>query len=55
MCLVGSAVLPDGDGHLFWDLYFSSLQLRSVNILSFMILWSWISPLGLGVSCGMGG
>ena len=31
------------------------LWLRSVNILSFMVLWRWISLIGLGVFCGVGG
>ena len=44
----------DGDGHLCGIVLFL-LWLRSVSILSFMIFWSWISPLGLGVSYGMGG
>ena len=43
----------DSDGHIFfWSVLF--LQ-RSVNILSFMISWRWISLLGQGVFHGMVG
>ena len=31
------------------------LWLRSVNILSFTVSWRWMSLIGLGVFCGMGG
>ena len=39
---------PDGDGHLFLNVPFH-LRLRSVKILSFMILWRWIRLIGPGV------
>ena len=42
----------DNDGHLFWD---CTLWLRFMKILSFMISWRWISLVGHGVCCGMGG
>ena len=37
----------DGDGHPFWECLFH-LWLRFVNILSYMISWSWISLIGRG-------
>ena len=40
---------------IFSGILLFHLLLRSVNILSFMISWSWISRLGLGVSFGMVG
>ena len=51
---VGFAGAPDSDGHLFGIVLFH-LLLRSVNILSFMILLRWIRLLGLGASFGMVG
>ena len=44
----------DDDGH-FWEIVLFHLQLRSVNILSFMILWRWTSLCALGVFFGMVG
>ena len=44
----------DGDGH-FHEIVLFLLWSRSVNILSFMVLWRWISLVGLGVFFGMGG
>ena len=43
----------DSDGHLFWEIVLFHLWLRSVNILSFMILLRWIRPLGPGAFFGM--
>ena len=40
---------------IFSGIVLFHLLLRSVNILSFMILWSWIRLLGLGASFGMVG
>ena len=54
MCLVGFVVAMTVMVISFGIVLFL-LWLRSVNILSFMILWSWTSPRGLGVSCGMVG
>ena len=42
-----------GDGRLFGDCTF--LPLVEIRILSFIILWSWISLLGLGAHFGMVG
>ena len=46
---------PDNDGHLFFGIVLFHLLLRSVNILSSMILWRWIRHLGLGAFFGMVG
>ena len=40
---------------IFSGIVFFHLSLRSVNILSFMILWRWIRLLGLGAFFGMVG
>ena len=54
MCLVGSVVVVIMMVISFGIELFH-LSLRSVNILSFMILWRWIRLLGLGVFFGMVG
>ena len=53
-CLVGFAVVVILMV-IFSGIVLFHLLLRSVNILSFTILWSWIRLLGLGASFGMVG
>ena len=54
MCLVGFAGVVTLMV-IFFGIVLFHLLLRSVNILSFMILWRWIRLLGLGAFFGMVG